>query len=170
MGKIFKIVFFLISTLLFVYIILPSPNFPADPPNSLQSKEPADLESPLRRGYYTNLTRQEVMEYYEKEFNKGFIYAPRLNYPPEESQTIIRDQTRSTYLEEITHPLRESLFISGLESKNSIYEFKFNGLTWEQKIIIKYVPSSIYIRIIIALLSTILALWLVKEYLNVRKD
>ena len=74
-----KLLIILLSTfsiLLFVYIFPKSPEFPPQLPNSVQSFEPADVETPLRRGYYTNLSRQEVLEHYEKEFNKGFFYVP----------------------------------------------------------------------------------------------
>lgn len=107
--KLLALVVFLISLILLFYILPGSPEFPKPPADSVQSKEPADSESPFRRAYFTNLNREEVINHYKKEFNQGFgVYTPRLNYPPEESATIIRDQTRSTYLEEIVHPLRES--------------------------------------------------------------
>ena len=163
--------FFIFSLPLFYYVSLPNPEFPDIPPNSVQSNQPADVETPLRRGYYTNLTREEVIEFYKNEFNKkNKLYTLRLNYPPEESQTIIRDQTRSTYLEELVHPLRESIFISGLESKNSIYKFEINGVTWQQKIIVRFIPSSIYIRILISILTIISMLLLINEYQNTKHD
>lgn len=164
MNKVFKILFFLISVLLFVYIIPSSPKFPNQLPNSVQSFEPADVERSLRRGYYTNLTRQEVMEHYEKEFNRGFLYAPRLNYPPEEAPALIRDQTKSTFLEELVHPLRESLYINGFESKKTIYQLIINGVTWDQKIIIRYVPSSIWARLSVLVLAIVSTLLLMREY------
>lgn len=168
MGKIFKIIFFLISVLFFVYILPKSPEFPAQLPNSVQSFEPADVEDSFRRGYYTNLTREEIITHYKKEFNKPrSLYTLRLNYPPEEAQTIIRDQTKSTFLEELVHPLRESLYINGFESEGTIYEFKINGVIWQQKIIIKYVPSSIFIRIVVSILTLVSIYVLVREYKNV---
>src|SRR3989337_2076372 len=110
--------FLILAMFILVYVSLPSPDFPSPPLGSLQSDEPADSEDPLRRAYFVNLNRQEVIAHYENEFNKGFWFLkPRLNYPPEEAQTIIRDQTRSTYLEEIVHPFKESLFINGFEPK-----------------------------------------------------
>lgn len=168
MAKIFKTIFFLISVLVFVYILPKSPEFPKELPNSVQSFEPADVETPFRRGYYTNLTREEIIAFYKKEFNKPrSLYTLRLNYPPEEAQTIIRDQTKSTFLEELVHPLREGLFINGFESEGTIYEFKIDGVIWQQKIIIKYVPSSIFIRIVISILTLVSIYILVKEYNNV---
>ncbi|KKP40668.1 hypothetical protein A2130_03775 [Candidatus Woesebacteria bacterium GWC2_33_12] len=169
MNKILKILFFIFSLPLFYYVSLSNSEFPDIPPNSVQSNQPADVETPFRRGYYTNLTREEVIEHYKKEFNnKNNLYTLRLNYPPEESQTIIRDQTRSTYLEELTHPLRESLYISGLEAKNSIYQFNINGVDWQQKIIIRYIPSNVYVRILVMILTIGSSLFLIKEFLYVK--
>ncbi|MBL7036655.1 hypothetical protein ISR94_02300 [Candidatus Microgenomates bacterium] len=170
MNKFLKILFFLFSVGLLAYVILPSPAFPNPPEAVVQSDEPADLESPLRRGYFTNLTRSEIIAHYQTEFNKPKnFYTLRLNYPPEESQTIIRDQTKSTFLEELTHPLRESLFVSGFESEGTIYEFKVDGEVWAQKIIIKYVPSSIYIRLLVVTLTLASVYLLMREYFYVKE-
>ena len=165
MSKIIKIILFLISILLFVYVSLPDPEFPPPPLGSLQSTEPADTETPLRRAYFTNLNRQEVIDHYKNEFNKGFaFYTPRLNYPPEEAQTIIRDQTRSTYLEEIVHPLRESLFINGFEPKSEKDTIIIENKVWQQKIIVRLVPSSLAMRLFVLAFTIVSALLLMREY------
>ncbi|KKU10540.1 MAG: hypothetical protein UX13_C0009G0002 [Candidatus Woesebacteria bacterium GW2011_GWB1_45_5] len=160
-----KILLFLTSIFflgLLVYVILPDPGFPDPPPDSLQSKEPADSEDPLRRAYFTNLTREEVIAHYKKEFKWGL----RLNYPPEESSTIIRDQTRSTFLEEIVHPLRESIYVNGFEPKVAKDAIFIEGRDWRQKIIIKLVPSSVLIRVLIVTLSFVSGVLLIKEWLK----
>lgn len=169
MKRISKILFFVFSISLLAYVILPAPTFPNPPKGALQSNEPADMESPLRRGYFTNLIREEIIAHYKIEFNKqNNFFTLRLNYPPEESQTIIRDQTKSTFLEELTHPFRESLYVSGFESEGTIYEFKVDGEVWDQKIIIKYVPSSIYIRLMIVALTLASVYLLMREYTYVK--
>lgn len=145
-----KVIYLILSLFFAVYIILPSPKFPDPLPDALKSTEGADLETPLRRGYFTNATRDEVMAHYYKQF-RGY----RLNYPPEESGTIIRDQTHSTFLEEIVHPLRESIYISGFEPKDTNMGLTVEGLPWRQKVIVKYVPSSLAIRLIVCLLIVI---------------
>lgn len=154
-----RIFYFFLSLLFFIYLILPPPNFPDPLPDALQSKEPADLETPLRRGYFTNATREEVMEHYIVQF-RGY----RLNYPPEESGTIIRDQTHSTFLEEIVHPFRESIYISGYEPKDTNKGLNVEGSSWRQKVIVKYVPSSLIIRIIVGLLIIISLPLVYKEW------
>lgn len=161
-AKLSKIVFFAVSVVFIIYLSLPGPRFPNALPGSYQSKEPADLETPLRRGYFTNLKREEVIKFYGKEFGWGFW----LNYPPEESQTLIRDQTKSTYLMEIVHPFRESLFVSGLEVKVPGEEFVKEGKPWTQKVIIKYVGSNVFGRIAISLLTISAAWLLIKEWVN----
>jgi len=159
-----------VSLTLFIYVFLPNPEFPLPPSDAVQSTEPADSETLLRRAYFTNLNRQEVIEHYKKEFNKGFsIYTSRLNYPPEESATIIRDQTRSTYLEELVHPLRESLFINGFEPRSEKDTIIINGVNWNQKIIVRFVPSSLWVRIVVLALTIVSLLLLVREYKYAKK-
>jgi hypothetical protein len=164
--KIFFVIFFV---LLSVYVFPASPDFPKPPDGSVQSFEPADVESPLRRGYYTNLNRQEVISHYEKEFNNGFLYSPRLNYPPEEAPALIRDQTKSTFLEEITHPLRESIYINGFEPKEEQYAQYYESIRYKQKIIVRYVPSNNWVRLAIVAGSTIFGYLLFLEYIHAKK-
>jgi hypothetical protein len=163
-------IFLLLAYLIFVfYLTLPDPDFPPPPNDAVQSGEPADTEDPLRRAYFTDFSREEVLNHYQTEFNKPLaVYFPqltyRLNYPPEESRTIIRDQTRSTYLEEIVHPFRESLFINGYEPSEEQHIINIGGKIWKQKIVVKYIPSSVYFRVSIASVAVILLIVLVKEW------
>lgn len=169
--KLLKLFFFLISVFLLIYILPKSPEFPNPPEGSVQSDQPADVESPLRRAYYTNLSRAEVISHYEREFNNGFnIYTPRLNYPPEDAQLLIRDQTKSTFLEEIVHPLRESLYINGFEPKSEEYAQFFRGVRWDQRIIVRYVPSSVWVRVLILVLTMVFSYLLFKEYQYAKKS
>lgn len=164
------LILFLISVVLLFYVFPSSPEFPKPPPDSVQSREPADSETPYRRAYFTNLNRDEVINHYKKEFNYGFnVYTPRLNYPPEESATIIRDQTRSTYLEEIVHPLRESIYINGFEPKSEKDTIIIDNTKWNQKITVRYVQSSVWVRIVVLLGSIITSYYLVIEYINAKK-
>jgi len=155
MKIILKTIIIAFFVTLFFYVFPPSPDFPKAPPDSLQSKEPADTEISLRRAYFTNLTREEVMRYYQNEF-RGF----RLNYPPEEAATIIRDQTRSTFLEEIVHPFRESFYVNGFEPKDPKDAIFIEGKSWRQKIIVRYVPSNIFLRSFVIILTGLVSLLL----------
>lgn len=162
MKKVLRIIIVLIFSALFVYTLFPNPKFPDPPPGALQSKEPGDSENlSIRRAYFTNLTREEVMKYYQNEF-KGY----RLNYPPEEAATIIRDQTRSTFLEEIVHPFRESFYVNGFEPKVAKDAIEIAGLSWRQKITVKYFPSSIFSRSFIVVLTGAVSLLLLEVWMK----
>jgi hypothetical protein len=169
MKIVVKVLYVVFSVVLLIYLALPNPDFPTPPPDSIRSYEPADVESDYRRGYYTNYTREEVMLNYLSQLDRSSILnlpipTYRLNYPPEEAQFRIRDQTRSTYLEEIVHPFRESFFINGFEpilDKDMIYIDKVH---WRQKIIIKYEPSNVYARLFVTLLTLIVIPVLFSEW------
>lgn len=161
MRVLIKGLYIILASFLFFYVLLPNPSFPDSPDNSLQSNEPADVETSLRRGYYTDLSREEVLKYYQNQLEKSAflnVYLPtyRLNYPPEEAQVIIRDQTKSTFLEEIVHPFRETFYINGYEPREPQNIIKVNGKIWRQKIIIRYVSSNTIARLSIILISMVL--------------
>ena len=161
-SKIVKIIFFLFSIAFLVYLSWPSPTFPTTLWDFESSTEPADKESPMRRGYYTNHTRQQLMSHYSQQFSWGI----KLNYPPEEAQTIIRDQTHATYLEEITHPMRESLFVAGNETPSGKDSFTINDKKFTQKVIVKYVDSNIVVRLVVGILTLGLIWILSKEWVK----
>ncbi|KKQ97084.1 hypothetical protein A3E15_03035 [Candidatus Woesebacteria bacterium RIFCSPHIGHO2_12_FULL_42_9] len=163
-----KIAFLLLSLGFLLYLYLPSPEFPEQLDDAYVSNEPADVETPLRRGYYTDYGRNEVLAHYQEEFNKSnFFEVPlptyRLNYPPEEAQTLIRDQARSTFLEEIVHPFRESIFVNGFEPKLAQDAIKIDEKDWRQKVIVRYVPSNLGIRLLIGFLTLGLTLLISKN-------
>ncbi|MFV1917128.1 MAG: hypothetical protein ACC618_01400 [Patescibacteria group bacterium] len=160
MEKLVKTIYIVFAFSLFLYLFIPNPSFPKPPKDALRSNEPADTESLVRRAYFTNYTREEVMNYYSNNFKlPGFlnISTPtyRLNYPPEEAQTIIREQTRSTFLEEIVHPFRESLFVSGFEPKDPKDAIEIEGKIWRQKITVRLVQSTLLSRFLVATLTLI---------------
>jgi hypothetical protein len=159
----FKCTFILFGILLLVYLSFPNVNFPAPLPGSYQSGEPADVETPLRRGYYTDMTRTEVMDWYKKQFKWGIV----LNYPPENAQTIIRDQTKSTFLQEVVHPFRESIYINGFEPKDAQYEIIINGRHYRQKVIVRFVESAVWVRLAVGVAALGLIYLLFNEYRNI---
>lgn len=149
-----------VLALYFRYFIIPSYPFPVPPPDALQSHEPADIETPFRRAYFTQYTRDQVIAHYEAQLK--YLPTLRLNYPPEEATTIIRDQTRSWYLEELTHPMRDSLYINGFVPQKAQDVIVIEGKQYAQKITIKYVPSNLLVRLAIgsSILVFIYALYL----------
>lgn len=164
-----KIVFTVVFLALSGYLLLPAPSFPQHPSFFLVSHEPADLETPLRRGYYTDNSREEIMSYYQNQFQYITVFGEniviptiRLNYPPEEAKILIRDQTKSTFLEELVHPLRESVFVNGFEPKDEKDNIAFQGKKYRQKVTVRYVPSSFLLRFaipIVALGAVFIILW-----------
>lgn len=165
MKKIFKPIYILLSLLFLFYLAVPGPDFPAPPPDALQSNEPGDTEDPLRRAYFTNYTREEVIQHYTEEFRflptvDFAIPTYRLNYPPEEAQTIIRDQTRSSFLEEIVHPFRESVFINGFRASSQADTIFIEDKVWLHKITVRYVPSSALPRVLVGAGASAL-LWVI---------
>lgn len=157
-----------------LYLLLPNPDFPEPPPDSVQSGEMADTETSLRRAYFTNYTREEVMVHYTEQFNKSRLFnipllTYRLNYPPEESQTLIRDQTMTTFLEEIVHPFRETIFVNGFEPKELKDDVWYKGVDYRQKIIIRFIPSNTLARLIIGMTTLFLAGFIGKEWFSALK-
>lgn len=145
-----------------VYLALPNCDFPAQLPDSIASKEPADLETPLRRGYFTNYSRDEVLSWYDREFSCANILGIKipkilLNYPPEYAQTIIRDRTDIGWLQEYVYPLREGIYINGYAPVGSYGQptLTVDGTLWKQKIIVKHVPGNIWLREIVFVVSAL---------------
>lgn len=166
MNKPAKIIFAVFGILLLVYLALPEPSFPKGLWDFVESTQPADKETPLRRGYYTNTTREQLMSHFTREFNWGIV----LNYPPEEAQTLIRDQTKATFLQEIVHPMRESLFINGYRPQSDKEILEAGGVHYESKVILKYIGSNLLLRLLIGV-ATLSLLWvLINEWVNVLKS
>lgn len=172
MKKFLKVIYILIALVFLGYLALPGPEYPTPPPGSLQSNEPGDTEDPLRRAYFTDATREEVMQHYVEEFNSlpaiNFnVPTYRLNYPPEEAQTIIRDQTRSTFSEEIVHPFRESFYVNGFKPSSEKDTILIQDKEWLQKITVRYIPSNPLPRVLVGLASATLLWILVFEWESV---
>jgi hypothetical protein len=151
MKTFINLLFVLFSILLIVYVWPQSPPFPVPPPDALQSQELADTETTLRRAYFTNYTREQVVEHYISHFARDINL--RLNYPPEDAQTLIRDQTRSYYLEELVHPMRESLFINGFIAQSEKDDIWIAGKHWEEKITIRYIPTRRTWRVLVVIMT-----------------
>lgn len=162
MMRLPKVLFGLILILGFMYMWPASPGFPVPPPDAVQSMEPADTENELRRAYFTNYTREQVIEHYKAHFDRKVMFS--LNYPPEDAQTLIRDQTRSWYLEELVHPMRESLFINGFIPQEKKDDIWYKGQHFEEKITIRYIPSKWWARMIVLTATTLLGYLLMREW------
>lgn len=147
-----------------IYLLLPGANIPDLEP-ALRSTEPGDTwQIPGVWAFYTNLSRRESIDFFEKAFSRSsFLGIPlpayRLNHPPEYARETIKDTLASNFYEELIHPLRESLFISGwIPSEDKVYlaqaekpitDFLIEGNTYTAKITLYHVESPIWARLLI---------------------
>lgn len=165
----------MLGAVMAVYLLPPGPRFPQQIPGSLKSNEPADIEDPLRQGFYSDWDRTKIMGYFKDKFSKSSwldlpLLTERINYPPEEAQTIIRDQTKSQYLEEFVHPLRESLFVNGFFAQKDTEVMIVNGHQYKTKVIVRMVPSNSVFRTIIGLAGLFMGLIAVTNFLRGVKE
>ncbi len=160
MKKIIRFSLIAIALVLAVYLFLPDPIVPGVPQGSLVSNEPADTESKYRTAFFTSLSRSDLIDYYQQHFSSSI----KLNHPPEDAYSTIRDQTRSSWLEELINPGKNSLYINGFYPTRPTDQLNFNGVHYAAKITIKYVPSTLPQRFTILILAGIASYWLFKEY------
>lgn len=106
------------------------------------------------------------MDFYFQQFGHWGLV---LNYPPEEAQTLIRDQTQSSFLEEIVHPGRESLFINGYVPIKPEEQINREGKHYTNKITVRYIPSSSIPRLTMLAMMVVVIYLLSREYGLVKK-
>lgn len=166
--KAFFVILFVLISVVGVYLLWPSPQFPNPPAGVYVSSEPADTESIYRRAYYSNLSREEIINYYKGQF-LPIKYFPqvRINHPPEEAYSMIRDQTRSSWLEQLVHPWRESLYVNGFYPTKPTEQIYINGTHYVNKITVHYFPSSPAARITVLMLALLSGYFLYNEYRHV---
>jgi hypothetical protein len=166
MKQVLKILFFGLLLFTIYYLLLPSPSFPPPPAGALRSTEPGDVESIYRRAYFTNYSRSEILAYYSKTFSIPFLQFLE-NYPPEDAFSLIRDQTQSSWLQEIVHPWRESLYVNGFYPTKPTQQINRNGVHYVNKITVRYIPSSPATRLTVLALAMVAGYWLYKEYAKI---
>lgn len=143
-------------------------------PNSSKSTLSGDtVELPNISAYFSNNYRNFVLPFYINEYKKvlNISIAPLvLIHPPETAYTFIKDQTQATYLIELTYPLRDSLFINGLEpfdefTKEQRYKgavtFVEDSKSYETKVTLRYYPSNYYFRFLawLGIISSVIILY-----------
>lgn len=174
--KIFFVFFAVLGT---IYLVLPAPrDFPALP-GSVKSTEPGDtIQIANVSAYYTDMPREEVVNFYKNYFSRSpFLNIPlityKLNHPPERIREVLRDTQQSTFVEEIVHPFRESVFVSGFEWNNDPFTpparrikniLIVNGKTYQFKITLFYQESRVWQRLLIYYLGLIGVYLLVCSY------
>jgi hypothetical protein len=166
MKQIQRVFFVAIFILGLVYMIWPGPtginDIPALP-DSVKSSEPGDTTQVANvAAYFSNMRRKEVTDFYRHQFGYlkifGVVIPPiKLNRPPEEAYTYIRDQQASTYLEEYAYPLRDSIFVNGFEPFNEqgkpyklgATDIQIDGVFYDTKTTLRYYGSSLIWRLIL---------------------
>lgn len=173
-----------------IYILIPTTltinSFPPLP-NSTKSKLEGDTsQNPNIAAYFSQFRREFITKFYKSDFERKLIPGlplpvVRINHPPEYAYTYIRDQQESTFLEEYTRPLRESLFVNGYEplienqirrreasliGNNIIYEEKL----YPSKTTIRYYPTSPFFRVLVYIGIWISAIALIRLTIRVNKD
>lgn len=152
-----KKIWLFLGGLITVYLLLPGPVLP--PPaleDSLKSEEPGDTVQLINvSAYFTDKERDEVINFYTDYFSRSkFLNIPllsyRLNHPPEYARDVWVETKRSYYLEEIVHPLRESLFVNGFEWEKDVFtppqkreknKILVSGRVWRAKVSLRWFPS-----------------------------
>jgi len=161
-----------VSAILTCYLLWPSPGFPEPLSDFYWSTEPADRETALRRGYYTNYYRGDVIFHYWDEAEKPTLLglgmpAIRLSdYPPEDAMWLVRDQTRANYLEEIVQPMRESIFIAALESRDPLTYHTVADRRFQNRVVVKYAQSDVVVRLVVGMAGLWLLLWIIEGVLG----
>jgi hypothetical protein len=175
--KIGLLVYWFIGLLVLTYLLLPPPAEPPPLPESTKSNLPGDtVEIPHLYAYYTNLSRQEVLDFYQKHYSRSRLLGIplpsfRLNHPPEYTWVVIRDTVLSSYLEEIVHPFRESFYINGHEPANDPFvksdqrrpTLIYEGKEYKAKITVLPVYSHPLLRIILFIGIIIVLIFLKRE-------
>ena len=159
-----KILILVVYLLGIVYLVLPEPVIPNLTP-ALKSTEPGDtVQIPGVWAYYTNLSRREAIDFYQEAFSRSsFLKIPLptyiLNHPPEYARETIIDTLKNNFYEELVHPLRDSLFISGwipkedevylAKNKKPITEFLVDNQTFSAKITLYHVQSPFWAKFLV---------------------
>lgn len=130
-------------------------------PDSVKSSLSGDTtQIPNVSAYFSNHFRDFVIPFYLNNYKQvhNLPFSPlKLNHPPEYSWTAIKKHTDSTYLEEFVYPLRNSLFVNGLEMFNPDGSRIFpgaplileEGKVWLTKTTLRLYTTSILVRIIV---------------------
>lgn len=162
------------------YLLIPGPQLPPkDLPESVKSDLPGDTYQMERvAGYFTDLDRPEVINYYKEQFSKSsFLNIPlptiNFNHRPEYAKEVYRDTMKSYYLEELVHPFRENLFINGYTWQEDVFTkpsarkqfaLEYKGKIWETKVTLRWFKSSCITRILLFWLCWGLFFFIMKQW------
>lgn len=155
MKKILLIIFLIFNALALWYLLTPVPAL-KNLNNAVKSDLSDDNFDPQHvSGYYANLSRTEVINFYKANFNG--LFRIQLNHPPEKSKDIFYYFTKSTYLEEFVFPFKQSLYINGYEWENDVFtkpenrianKLKYKDKNYQTKITVKIYTTTLSKRLI----------------------
>lgn len=159
-----KYLFITFCSLLLIYMLWPGPSNVADfqpLPSSYKSRLEGDtIQIPNVSAYFSNNYRSFVIPFYRQNYltDMHFPFPPlTLNHPPEYSWVVIKKHTDTTYLEELVYPLRDSLYVNGMEPFNPDKTPKYWGAIpfdegdhmWDTKVTLRFYNSSYWARILV---------------------
>ena len=165
---------YVVAAIFVIYLLLPGPLVP-DLLGATKSDESGDsTEIPGVSAYFTNMSQEEVLGFYQNQFNhSSFLGLPLptlvFSRPIQEAHEFINDQLITTYFFEYVHPLRESVYVNGwVEGKlPPVYRRWINhsinpkGQHFTSKVTIRQATSPVWARFLIAGLSVfaVIMLW-----------
>ena len=99
-----------------VYLFPDGPSTPDLVPSTRSTEEGDTWQNPDQKGFYTDLTRKEVIGQMQTKYTYrlfGFtIPSYRLNYRPEESFEMVRDQMKTTLFQQ-SYPKTKQFVVGG---------------------------------------------------------
>jgi hypothetical protein len=173
MPKLLKFFLVVFNLLALVYLLWPTPVVP-DLINSVKSDLPGDtVQVQNVSGYFTNLSRQDVMNFYLKYYQSPLRI--RLNHPPEKAREIIIDTLPSYYFEELHLPFKETLYINGFEWEKDVFtkpekrianKIIYHNQEYQSKITIRRFSTSIPNRLLSFFLTEFAFIFSVKTIIS----
>jgi len=161
---------FLAAMIVSFYLCLPSPVIP-DLPGSLKSDEPGDTYQMSNiAAYFTDYERDEILAYYHRAFARSTLFnlpLPTVSYtlPVEDRHFWLGRLMQTTYFEENSHFLRESLFVNLWEPRPLVDDGIFiKGKQYKTKVTVRTVQSPIPVRLIVFGACVLTAYQLFKEW------
>lgn len=143
-------------------------------PDSDKSNLEGDtIQVPNVSAYFSDNYRDYTVQFYRDNY-QSLSHLPfpplGLNHPPEFSWNVIKKHTDSTYLEELVYPLRDSIYVNGLEPFYEDGQPKFWGATvfeigknnWDTKTTLRFYPSGFFIRLFVWCGITLSIFWIFK--------
>ena len=164
MKKALNALLVLLAIIFLLYLLAPGPRLIGDfnpLPVSFKSTYPGDTwQVENISAYYSDNYRDTAITFYGKLYSEQTflpIKPIRLNYPPEFAYVAIKVQTQSTYLEELVYPMRDSLFVNGLEPFEKSGEPRYEGafpfiegnVEYLTKVTLRYYTSPVWARLVL---------------------